>query len=343
MALIHLSSPHLTGINKTAHVMRLVILATLPGLAMLTWFFGWGNLINVIWCGFIAVISEALIIKLRAQPISFYLSDYSALLTGVLLGLALPPLAPWWLTLIATSFAIIVAKQLYGGMGQNPFNPAMVGYALVLISCPVQMTSWLAPQTLTAPADAISFTDTLMLIFGVGGIESIDALTMATPLDTFKHKGAVLAEDLWASAPILSPRSWQAWQLISLGYLLGGLFLIYRKIFSWHTPLSMLVTLGLVSAFFWLGDPSNYASPQMHLLGGATMLGAFFIATDPATSATSVKGKLYYGACMGLLVYLIRTWGNYPDAVAFSVLLMNFSAPFIDYYTQPRTYGHPRR
>lgn len=343
MALIHLSSPHLTGSNKTAHVMRLVILATLPGLAMLTWFFGWGNLINVIWCGFIAVISEALIIKLRAQPIRFYLSDYSALLTGVLLGLALPPLAPWWLTLIATSFAIIVAKQLYGGIGQNPFNPAMVGYALVLISCPVQMTSWLAPQTLTTPADAISFTDTLMLIFGVGGIESVDALTMATPLEAFKHKGAVLAEDLWTSAPILSPKSWQAWQLISLGYLLGGLFLIYRKIFSWHTPLSMLVTLGLVSAFFWSGDPSNYASPQLHLLGGATMLGAFFIATDPATSATSVKGKLYYGACIGLLVYLIRTWGNYPDAVAFSVLLMNFSAPFIDYYTQPRTYGHSRR
>lgn len=343
MALINISSPHLTGPNKTAHVMRLVILATLPGLAMLTWFFGWGNLINVIWCGFVAVVSEALILKLRSVPLSFYLSDYSALLTGVLLGLALPPLAPWWLTLIATSFAIIVAKQLYGGIGQNPFNPAMVGYALVLISFPVQMTSWLAPQTLTAVTGASSFSDTLMLILGVSGMEQVDAISMATPLDTFKNKGATLAEELWASEPILSPKSWQAWQFISLGYLLGGLFLLYRKIFSWHTPVSMLLSLGVISAVFWSGDPSNYASPQMHLLGGATMLGAFFIATDPATSVTSVKGKLYYGACIGLLIYLIRTWGNYPDAVAFSVLLMNFSAPFIDYYTQPRTYGHHSR
>ncbi len=339
MKLIKISSPHLTDSNKSAYVMRLVIMATLPGLAMLTLFFGWGNLINVIWCSIIAIISEAIIIKLRAQPVSFYLSDYSAILTGVLLGLALPPLAPWWISLIATSFAIIIAKQLYGGMGQNPFNPAMVGYALVLVSFPIQMSTWLAPQTIAIATDPISFSDTIKVIFEFIELEQIDAITMATPLDTFKNKGNILAEELWLSAPILSSKSWQAWQFVNVGYLLGGLFLIYRKIFSWHTPVSLLFSLGVISLIFYSIDPSNYGSPQLYLLGGATMLGAFFIATDPTTSATSIKGKLYYGAGIGIFIYIIRTWGAYPDAIAFAVLLMNFAAPLIDHYTKPRTYG----
>jgi electron transport complex protein RnfD len=323
--------------------MLLVIMATLPGLAMMTWFFGWGNLINVLWASLVAVCCEACILLLRRRPLAFYLTDYSAILTAVLLGLSLPQLAPWWLTLIATGFAIIVAKHLYGGMGQNPFNPAMIGYALVLIAFPLEMTSWLAPQTLAiAPGQAMGFMATLQAIFPFisEATSSVDAITMATPLDVFKHKGGLTAEEFWATELVVSPESWKAWQLVSLGFLTGGAYLIYRKIFSWHIPVSMLAAITLMSLLFWATDPSNYAAPELHLFAGATMLGAFFIATDPVTAATSLRGKLYYGAGIGVLIYLIRTWGSYPDAVAFAVLLMNFVAPLIDHYTQPRTYGH---
>jgi len=341
MALLRVTSPHLIRPGKTGDVMLLVILATLPGLTMLTYYFGWGNLINIVWAAIVALSSETIVLKLRSRPLGFYLGDYSALVTAVLLGLALPPFAPWWLTLIATSFAIVIAKHLYGGLGNNLFNPAMIGYALVLIAFPLEMTSWPTPKSLAAlPEEIPSFIDSLVTIFPIFKINGFDAITMATPLDAFKHKGALSALELWAKDPILSPKSWQAWQFISLGYFIGGLYLLYRKIFTWHAPLSMLASIALMSALFWWYDPNQYASPQLHLLGGATMLGAFFIITDPVTSATSIKGKLYYGAAIGVLVYTIRTWGNYPDAVAFAVLLMNFAAPFIDFYTQPRTYGH---
>lgn len=341
MALLRVSSPHLSRPGNTGDVMMLVVLATLPGLAMLTWFFGWGNLINVAWAALVAIVCEALVLLFRRRPLRFYLTDYSALLTAVLLGISLPPLAPWWLTMVATGFAIIVAKHLYGGMGQNPFNPAMIGYALVLIAFPVEMTSWLAPQSLSiTEGQNPGFMQTLMAIFPFLGGEAFDAVTMATPLDAFKHKGGLTAEEFWSTELVASSQSWRAWQMVSIGFLIGGAYLIYRKIFTWHIPVSMLVAIMVMSLLFWATDPSTYASPELHLLGGATMLGAFFIATDPVTAATSLRGKLYYGAGIGILVYLIRNWGNYPDAVAFAVLLMNFVAPLIDHYTQPRTYGH---
>jgi H+/Na+-translocating ferredoxin:NAD+ oxidoreductase subunit D len=348
MALLRVSSPHMTRRGNTGDVMLLVIMATLPGLAMLTWFFGWGNFINILWASLVAVACEALVLTLRRRPLQHYLTDYSAVLTAVLLGLSLPSLAPWWLTMIATGFAIIVAKHLYGGMGQNPFNPAMIGYALVLIAFPLEMTSWLAPQTLSiTPGQTMGFIDTLFAIFPFlseialsVSTEAFDAVTMATPLDAFKHKGALTAEEFWATELVVSTESWKAWQLVSIGFLAGGAYLIYRRVFTWHIPVSMLSAIAVMSLIFWSTDPSNYAYPELHLLGGATMLGAFFIATDPVTAATSIKGKLYYGAGIGILIYLIRNWGNYPDAVAFAVLLMNFVAPLIDHYTQPRTYGH---
>ncbi|MCF7982525.1 MAG: RnfABCDGE type electron transport complex subunit D, partial [Pseudomonadales bacterium] len=161
MALLRVSSPHLTRPGKTGDVMLLVILATLPGLTMLTYYFGWGNIINILWAGIVALCSEAIILKLRGRSLRFYLGDYSALVTAVLLGLALPPYAPWWLTLIATSFAIVIAKHLYGGLGNNLFNPAMIGYALVLIAFPLEMTSWLAPKSLAAtPGEIPNFLET---------------------------------------------------------------------------------------------------------------------------------------------------------------------------------------
>ncbi|WP_286239593.1 electron transport complex subunit RsxD [Neptuniibacter halophilus] len=344
MALIRTSSPHLHKASSTSDVMRLVALATLPGLAAMTFFFGWGTLINVIWAVLLAVLFEAAIIKLRKRPLGFYLKDYSAVVTALLLGLALPPFAPWWVTLVGVFVAIVIAKHLYGGLGQNPFNPAMVAYALLLVSFPVQMTSWTMPFVMIEGGESwnvLGFADTLSLIFGSLDQTLIDSYSGATPLDAMRHRGGQTTEEVWSSVPVLA-NGIGAWHAVSAAYLMGGIFLFYRKVFTLHTPASILITLGVVASLFYLLDPYSYADPFFHLTAGATMLGAFFIATDPVTSATSNKGKIIFGIGIGLLIFIIRDWGGYPDAVAFAVLLMNLAAPFIDQYTQPRSYGHAR-
>ncbi|WP_261844306.1 electron transport complex subunit RsxD [Aliamphritea ceti] len=342
MALIRITSPHTHRPGNTGDVMRTVILATLPGLAAMTFFFGWGSLVQVVWGCLLAVGFEAAIIKLRNRPVSFYLQDYSAVVTAVLLGLAIPPFAPWWVMFVGILFAIAIAKHMYGGMGSNPFNPAMAAYALLLVSFPVPMTSWSAPFVMAGEGwNIISFIDTLQLIFA--GIQPAlyDVLSMATPLDVMKHRGGFTTEEMWYQSALLADGI-GAWHAVSAAYVMGGIFLLYRKIFTWHAPVAMLGTLALVSTLFFLIDPDNYPDPFFHLTTGATMLAAFFIITDPVTSCTSNKGKLWFAAGIGLLIFIIRSWGNYPDAVAFAVLLMNLSAPFIDQYTQPRTYGHAK-
>lgn len=344
MALIRTSSPHLHKASSTADVMRLVVLATLPGLAAMTFFFGWGTLINVVWACLLAVGFEACIVKLRKRPLGFYLKDYSAIVTALLLGLALPPFVPWWVTLVGVFVAIVIAKHLYGGLGQNPFNPAMVAYALLLVSFPLQMTSWAAPFVMIDGGESwnvLSFSHTLGLIFG--GVDPIlaDSFTSATPLDAMRHRSGLTTEEVWSTIPVLA-EGIGAWHAVSAAYFMGGIFLIYRKVFTIHTPLAILATLAVVSSLFYAVDPYEYADPFFHLTTGATMLGAFFIATDPVTSATSNKGKIVFGIGIGLLIFVIRGWGGYPDAVAFAILLMNLSAPFIDQYTQPRSYGHAK-
>ncbi|MCP5160227.1 MAG: electron transport complex subunit RsxD [Hahellaceae bacterium] len=339
MTLLRITSPHTQGAQRTANVMRTVILATLPGLGVITYFFGWGTFINVIWCSICAVAFESLVLGLRHQPVGFFLKDYSALVTAVLLGLSLPPLAPWWVSLVAIGFAIVVAKHLYGGMGYNPFNPAMVGFALVLVSFPLEMTTnWATPSPLLQ--DPLTFTQTLSTIFGTPSV-AVDAYTMATPLDVYKHEISHNTAVVVTAKPVFGNFVALGWEWVNAAFLLSGVFLIWKRIFTWHTPVSMLVALTVMSIVFgW--DADRYTPPLLHLYAGATMLGAFFIATDPVTSAVSNRGKLFYGAGIGILVYIIRTWGSYPDAIAFSVLLMNFAAPFIDFYTQPRAYGHAK-
>lgn len=343
MAFMKMTSPHATRAGDTGDVMKQVILACIPGLIALSYFFGPGSLLNVLTASAMAVGFEAAILKLRNRPIGFFLNDYSAVVTGVLLGLALPPYCPWWVIAIGTLAAIGIAKHLYGGMGYNPFNPAMVGYVVLLISFPLEMTQWAMPrpmleegQSLLGPLSALQH-----IWLGAG----IDGYTGATPLDVFKQNNALLVDQLYSQQAIFSTGRWAGagWEWVNLSFMLGGAYLLYRKIFTWHTPISMLATILLLSAIFYDGGSSNSGgSPYLHLLSGATMLGAFFIATDPVSSAVSTRGRLFYGAGIGVLVYVIRVWGNYPDAVAFAVLLMNFAAPFIDYYTLPRTYGHDR-
>ncbi len=340
MALITVSSPHAHGPMSTATVMRLVMLATLPGVFALTYFFGFGTLTNILFAALLALGMEAVILKIRKRPIGFYLNDGSALVTAILLGIALPPASPWWILAVGILFSIVFAKHLYGGMGYNPFNPAMVGYVVLLISFPVEMTSWVAPIG-TFDGSVLGPIDALVRIFSAN---SVDAVTAATPLDVLKQNNSLLIEDLWASNSQFGSLAGVGWEWANVGFFLGGLFLLYKRVFTWHAPISMLIALTVLSAIFYDGGSSaSGGSPMFHLFSGATMLGAFFIVTDPVTSAVSNKGRIIYGACIGILIYLIRVWGNYPDAVAFSVLLMNFAAPLLDHYTQPRTYGHKKK
>ncbi len=341
MAFMKITSPHAHGVNKTGEVMKLVALACIPGLIALSYFFGPGSLINVVMSIATALVCEAVMLKLRHKPIAFYLNDYSAVVTAVLLGLALPPYCPWWIVAVGTGSAIVLAKHLYGGMGYNPFNPAMVGYVILLISFPLEMSTWAVPRELLTEGKELAGPLTALTKIWLDS--SIDGYSGATPLDVFKQNNALLVEHLYREQPIFSTARWagSGWEWVNIGFLLGGLFLLYKKIFTWHAPISMLVTLFILSALFYDSGSSNSAgSPIFHLLSGATMLGAFFIATDPVSSAVSTKGRLIYGAGIGALVFVVRTWGNYPDAIAFAVLLMNFAAPFIDHYTLPRTYGH---
>ncbi len=337
MALHKITSPHAHGPAKTSWIMQQVILATIPGVIALTYYFGYGTIINIIWASIIAVISEALVLKLRKRPIAFYLKDFSAILTAVLLAIALPPYAPWWLVMLGSIFAIVFAKQLYGGMGYNPFNPAMVAYVVLLISLPVQMTQWAAPQL--SGTSVLGPIDAFMNNFGF--INAIDGHTMATPLDVLKQNKSLMMDQLWSANPQFGRFGGTGWEWANAGFLLGGIYLLARKIYTWHAPVAMLATITVLAALNYDGGSSSSGgSPMFHLFTGATMLGAWFIVTDPVTSAVSNRGRLVYGACIGILIYIIRTRGNYPDAVAFSVLLMNFAAPFIDHYTQPRTYGY---
>lgn len=342
MSLIRLSSPHVYKANSTANVMRLVMLAMLPGILAMTVFFGWGSLIQIVWASLLALGFEAAVLRLRKRPVRFHLNDGSAVVTAMLLAVALPPFAPWWLTLVGVFVAIVLAKHLYGGLGQNPFNPAMVAYALLLISFPVEMTRWTAPFVLNGEGWSITpFIDTLRAIFAASDTGWYDSFTSATPLDVIRHRGGMTTEEAWRQSVILS-QGIGAWYAVSAAWFMGGAFLLYRKVITWHAPIAMLLSLGLCASMFFGFDPDNYTDPLFHLTTGATMLAAFFIITDPVSSATSNRGRLIFGACIGVLIFIIRTWGNYPDGVAFSVLLMNLAAPFIDLYTQPRSYGHSR-
>ncbi|MDW6003469.1 electron transport complex subunit RsxD [Vibrio mangrovi] len=348
MAFFIASSPHAHQKRSTSSLMKWVAVAACPGLIAQTYFFGWGTFIQLIFGILVAVGFESLIMKLRKRSPVSALRDYSALVTAWLLAVAIPPFSPWWVIVIGLIFAIVIAKQLYGGLGQNPFNPAMIGYVVLLISFPVQMTSWLPPQSLAA--ESTSFTDALSVIFSgfnSHGLSlqqlrvSVDGVTMATPLDAIKNAfrtGHSISEAL--SQKQFDSLAGIGWEWVNLAYLLGGLLLIRVRVIQWHIPIAYLTGLIVTSVICQLLGAETTASPLIHLFSGATMLGAFFIATDPVTASTTVKGRLIYGAFIGIMIFIIRSWGGYPDGIAFAVILANMCVPLIDYYTKPRTYGH---
>ncbi len=336
-------SPYITDAPTVTTIMLKVLLALVPGIIAYVWVYGGGILISLTLATITALAAEAALLKIRQRPIQPFLMDLSAVVTAWLLALALPPLAPWWLVIVGTFFAIVIAKQLYGGLGYNPFNPAMVGYAVLLISFPLIMTKWPAPLLLAQ--HPLSFIDQLHFIFSnvLPANIKVDAITSATPLDylktqlMLKHEVANITQ-----APIFGNYGAKGGEIVTSAYLLGGLYLLQQRIISWHLPTAFLAALALISLSFYVIDPAHFANPLFHLMSGASLLCAFFIITDPVSGPTTPKGKLYFAAGVGLLTYLIRVYGGYPDGVAFAVLLMNMCVPLIDALTQPRVFGHKK-
>lgn len=336
-------SPYISSAPSVSIIMLKVLFALVPGIAAYVWVFGGGILVTLTLASITALASEAIMLKLRNRPIKPFLMDGSALVTAWLLALAIPPLAPWWLIVVGTLFAIVIAKQLYGGLGYNPFNPAMVGYAVLLISFPVIMTHWPAPLALAQAK--LGFMDQLQYIFGAtlpAGVH-VDAISSATPLDYLKTQLTLhhSVQDI-SQSPIFGALGGKGGELVTGAYLLGGLYLVQQRIISWHLPTAFLAALALIAGAFYLADAEHFANPAFHLFSGASMLCAFFIITDPVSGPTTPRGKLIFAAGVGVLTYLIRTYGGYPDGVAFAVLLFNICVPLIDAYTQPRVFGHDK-
>lgn len=308
--------------DRLQQAMKRVLLATLPGTLMMFWLYGWGVLINLILASVAALTIEAAMLRLRQRPLRASLSDGSAFVSATLLALALPPYCPWWLTVSAAAFAMVFGKHLYGGVGTNPFNPAMLGFALVLVTFPQQMTHW-------PSSHGMDLTNGLQQIFGFG--QTPDAWVRATALDSLRVNKSLTMDELFSASPAFGHFGGRGVEWVNLAFLAGGAFLLHRKVFSWHAPVGMLASLFFISLLCWNGTGSDsHGSPLFHLLTGATMLGAFFIVTEPVSGPKSPLARLLFGVGVGLLTYLIRTWGGYPDGVAFAVLLMNLCVPALE-------------
>lgn len=330
--------------NSVRRVMLTVLLALVPGTAVAIALLGWGVLINVLLAIIAGLIAEALMLNIRARPVRPAIFDGSVIVLAWIFALCLPNLGPWWLPVFGAIFAVVVAKQLYGGLGFNLFNPAMVGYVVLLISFPEPMTRW--GPAIDVGGGALNFMQSVAWSFqgvlpsGVG----YDGLSVATPLDQAREQitaGATIhnvTASLFNTGHVL--KAWNAW--LGLAFLAGGLFMLWRGVIRWHIPVAVIAGVLVMSGFLWLLDPARHASPLFHLITGATIFGAFFVATDPVTASTTPRGRLIFGFGIGVLTVLIRSFGSYPDGVAFAVLLMNLSVPLIDYYTQPSVFGHKR-
>ena len=339
------NSPYFRQPASVQSVMLRVLAALLPGIAAYVWLFGIGILIQLTLASIAALAGEAAMLALRQKPLKPFLSDGSALVTAWLIALTFPPIAPWWLTVVGALAAIVVAKHLYGGLGQNPFNPAMVAFALMIVAYPSLMSQW---PTADVMGGFSQIHETLALIFGNTASRALDAVTAATSLDTLRTAlHSTPASATVASLSSSNPATFghfggKGWEWVAAGYLLGGLWLIQQRIITWHIPTAFIATLAGIAALAHLVSPTQQAGAMFHLFSGAAMLGAFFIATDPVSGATTPRGKLIYAAGIALMTWVIRSFGAYPDGVAFATMLLNILAPLIDRYTQPPVFGHKK-
>lgn len=340
------ASPHAhapVGIGRT---MGLVMVALVPATVCGLYQFGWPAIYLFTVTLASVVVFEFLTLLALGKPLRPALFDGSGLVTGWIFALTLPPWAPWWIGVVGALVAVVLGKHVFGGVGQNLFNPAMVARIALLISFPLEMTRFVLPQPMLS-ADAISPAAALDITFGGVSYDGVTGASILghvrTELGAGAELGEVLAKVYDPLAALLGQVPGSMGETSAILLLLGGLYLIEKRVISWRIPFAMLGTIAVLATVMNLIDPRHYPDATYHLLVGATMLCAFFIATDPVTSPVSRTGQLLFGAGLGLLVYVIRTWGGYPEGVAFAVLLMNACTPMIDYYVKPRIYGRDLR
>ncbi len=347
MSIIPVGGPYTHKKTSISRTMVWVMVALTPATAFGIYQFGlpalWLFIITLLSC----VLTEAACLYIADKPLRPYLSDGSAILTGWLLAMTLPPWAPWWIAVVGALLAIIVGKQVFGGIGQNLFNPAMVARVALLISFPLEMTSWVKPLPLFSDS-APGLIESLRITFDLQN--EFDAVSSATILGHIKTElgqGNALTPILTDAFDSLNfaigSVAGSLGETSAILILLGGLLLIYRGIISWHIPFSMLLSITLLASIFHWFNAESYPPALYHLLSGATLLGAFFIATDLVTSPVTKTGQLIFGASCGALVFIIRSWAAYPEGMAFAVMLMNGVTPMIDHYIKPRIYGRTRK
>ncbi|WP_221797234.1 RnfABCDGE type electron transport complex subunit D [Oceanobacter mangrovi] len=339
------ASPHAHDRSGVNNIMFNVCLALAPVTAWGIFLWGLPALMMWVLCLVSAMAAEAFCLYLRQQPLS-RLTDGSAMLTGWMLAMTLPPWCPWWVAVGGSAFAIIIGKQIYGGIGQNLFNPALLARIALLISFPVPLTTWIDPGVSPSFADAIS------IVFGQGplSLANADAFTGATWLGDSKAAvkgGADMLEWLGANYSLhngfVGQMRGSMGETSALLVLLGAAWLMFRRIISWHIPVALLGTLALLALVSSHTQPERFAGPMFHLLSGGAMIGAFFYATDYVTSPTTKQGQILFGIGAGAMIFAIRSWGGFPEAVAFGILFMNALTPLIDRVTKPRVYGRNRR
>ncbi|MFT6866914.1 MAG: electron transport complex protein RnfD [Cyclobacteriaceae bacterium] len=315
-------SPHIHSGLTVPQIMRGVIIAMLPAMAFSIYNFGWDALFVTL----VAVISCALfenLISVYFLKKKVSILDGSAVITGMLLAFNVPSNLPWHIIVIGSAIAMGIGKMSFGGLGNNPFNPALVGRVFLLISFPVQMTSW--PISVNITADAITGA-TALGILKEGIMQGIPISEMIIQLPSYTNlffglQGGSLGE------------------MSALALIVGMVYMLYRKIITWHIPLSMLMTVFIFTGIFWLVDPERYVSPVFHILTGGLLLGAIFMATDYVTSPLTHRGMLIFGFGIGVITVLIRLFGSYPEGVSFAILIMNAMVPMINKFTKPIKYG----
>lgn len=323
-ALIVSSSPHYHTQHTIAQIMMWVVIALMPAAAAGVYYFGLPALRVLAVCTLGSILFEGFCSKVMRRPLE--IGDYSAAVTGLLLGMNLPASTPTWICLMGVIFAIGIGKMVFGGIGCNPFNPALVGRVALLIAFPAAMTTWPLPR----------------------GAATIDALTGPTPL----HYLADLQSSGAMQTLSSHVRTWDLFigrtggslgETCAVAILAGGLLLIVLNIIRWHIPLFYLLTVALITGIPWLAAPGHYASPIVHLLSGGLMLGAFFMATDMVTSPLSRTGAILFAIGCGVITSVIRLWGSYPEGVSFSILIMNALTPLLDSWTAGKPFGAPKK
>ena len=310
-------SPHLHTKTSTKSLMRDVVIALIPAVVVSVLFYGWSELlilgVSVASC----VLLEYLITRYMLKK-ACTIGDMSAVVTGVLLALNLPSTTPWWIVLIGAVVAIGVAKMTFGGLGQNVFNPALVGRVFLLVSFPAQMTDWTRPQ---------------------GFIGSVDALSGATPLGLAKEGGVAAIESLDYMDMLFLNIGGSAGELSAIALIVGFIYLLARKVIKPYITLSIIATVAIFSGIFWAVNPAEYTDPAFNLLTGGLLLGSIFMATDYVTSPMSNVGGIIFGVGIGIITMLIRYFGAYPEGVSFAILIMNSVVPLINKWCHAKKYG----